>query len=155
MDEIPIYAVYAVEMILRQNGSWRAARMPFTVTFPPKRREFLVTAGYPASEIKLRNPMIVGLAAVCFDFGHRKTLITLWKPNAAAQARQIAGARDERTLFAVACSRLFGARLGTDSYWASPCPRDCGEAARFGDSNPRCFGGTVPGLATGARLRPR
>src|SRR5262245_54572816 len=81
MDEIPIYAVYAVEMILRQNGSWRAARMPFTVTFPPKRREFLVTAGYPASEIKLRNPMIVGLAAVCFDFGHRKTLITLWRPR--------------------------------------------------------------------------
>src|SRR5215475_9030776 len=29
-------------------------------------------------------------------------------PNAAAQARQTAGARDERTLFAVACSRLLG-----------------------------------------------
>jgi hypothetical protein len=34
------------------------------------------------------------------------------KPNAAAQARQTAGARHERTLFAVACSRLLGgARL--------------------------------------------
>lgn len=31
------------------------------------------------------------------------------KPNAAAQARQTAGA--ERTLFAVACSRLFGFNL--------------------------------------------
>jgi hypothetical protein len=30
------------------------------------------------------------------------------KPNAAAQARQTAGATQERTLFAVACSRLFG-----------------------------------------------
>ena len=30
------------------------------------------------------------------------------EPNAAAQARQTAGARDERTLFAVACSRLLG-----------------------------------------------
>jgi hypothetical protein len=29
-------------------------------------------------------------------------------PNAAAQARQTAGARHERTLFAVACSRLLG-----------------------------------------------
>jgi hypothetical protein len=28
--------------------------------------------------------------------------------NGAAQARQTAGARDERTLFAVACSRLLG-----------------------------------------------
>jgi hypothetical protein len=32
----------------------------------------------------------------------------LVEPNAAAQARQTAGARHERTLFAVACSRLFG-----------------------------------------------
>ena len=31
-----------------------------------------------------------------------------WRDNAAAQARQTAGARHERTLFAVACSRLFG-----------------------------------------------
>jgi hypothetical protein len=30
------------------------------------------------------------------------------RSNAAAQARQTAGARHERTLFAVACSRLFG-----------------------------------------------
>src|SRR6516164_4451802 len=32
----------------------------------------------------------------------------LAQPNAAAQARQTGGARDERTLSAVACSRLFG-----------------------------------------------
>ena len=38
--------------------------MPFPAAFPPKRREFLVTAGYPASEIKLWNPMIVGLACL-------------------------------------------------------------------------------------------
>lgn len=36
-----------------------------------------------------------------------------WSPNAAAQARQTAGARDERTLFAVACSRLLGAASST------------------------------------------
>ena len=35
-------------------------------------------------------------------------------PNAAAQARQTAGARYERTLFAVACSRLLGKGLGRD-----------------------------------------
>src|SRR5262245_20421903 len=81
MDEIPIYAVYAVEMILRQNCSWRAARIPFPAAFPPKRREFLVTADDPASEIKLRNPMIVGLAAVCSDSSHGKTPITLWRPR--------------------------------------------------------------------------
>src|SRR5262245_7226557 len=40
-------------------------------------------------------------------------------PNAAAQARQTAGARHERTLCAVACSRLFG--LGSRVLGA--CPR--------------------------------
>src|SRR5215510_12562312 len=75
MDEISIYAVHAVEMILRQNCSWRAARMPFTAAFPPKRRELLVTACYPAPEVKLWNPMIVRLAVVCSESGHRKTLI--------------------------------------------------------------------------------
>src|SRR5262245_41988540 len=34
-------------------------------------------------------------------------------PNAAAQVRQTAGARHERTLFAVACSRLLG---GVEEY---------------------------------------
>jgi hypothetical protein len=37
--------------------------------------------------------------------------LLLEKSNAAAQARQTAGARDERTLFAVACSRLLGKAL--------------------------------------------
>jgi hypothetical protein len=40
-------------------------------------------------------------------------------PNAAAQARQTAEARHERTLFAVACSRLFGAaRVWRNALWA-------------------------------------
>jgi hypothetical protein len=60
-------------------------------------------------------------------------------PNAAAQARQTASARTSLPLFAVACSRLFGARRGTDSYLASPCPRDFGEAARLCDSDPSFF----------------
>ena len=43
-------------------------------------------------------------------------------PNAAAQARRTAGARDERTLFAVACSRLLGAAWGRRSaVGATPC----------------------------------
>jgi len=38
------------------------------------------------------------------------------KPNAAAQARQIAGARHERTLFAVACSRLILIEVPSSAY---------------------------------------
>jgi hypothetical protein len=41
-------------------------------------------------------------------------------PNAAAQARQTAGATEERTLFAVACSRLLGARPILDRFEV-PC----------------------------------
>ena len=43
-------------------------------------------------------------------YGSRDSYLlrTIVKPNAAAQARQTAGARYERTLFAVACSRLLG-----------------------------------------------
>ncbi len=36
------------------------------------------------------------------------TVFFPWKPNAGRQARRAAGARDERTLAAVACTRLFG-----------------------------------------------
>lgn len=46
------------------------------------------------------------------------------QPNAAHQARGMAGARNERTLFPVACMRLLGTRPGTDSPLASPCPYD-------------------------------
>jgi hypothetical protein len=46
----------------------------------------------------------------------------LVEPNAAAQARQTAGARDERTLFAVACTPLLGRA------WHRAAP---GDPARF------------------------
>jgi hypothetical protein len=35
----------------------------------------------------------------------------LWKPNARFQARRAAGARYERTLFAVACKPWLGVRM--------------------------------------------
>src|SRR5262245_62695911 len=49
-------------------------------------------------------------------------------PNAAAQARQTAGARHERTLSAVACSRLFGAGLAHDLHLGPRAPHPAGLA---------------------------
>src|SRR5215470_18483458 len=50
----------------------------------------------------------------CLSYGTRSDQAPRWRtPNAAAQARQTAGARHERTLFAVACSRLFGKALAS------------------------------------------
>jgi hypothetical protein len=46
------------------------------------------------------------------------------EPNARGQARQRAGARHERTLFAVACTPWFGEGLATDSAVVPPPPRE-------------------------------
>jgi hypothetical protein len=45
-------------------------------------------------------------------------------PNARYQARQTAGARDERTLFAVACMPLFGLVLADETRKIASCESD-------------------------------
>jgi hypothetical protein len=44
------------------------------------------------------------------------------RPNATRQARRAAGARHERTLEAVACTRLFGAECHTAGGASAPAP---------------------------------
>src|SRR5712691_5217044 len=63
----------------------------------------------------------------------------LLKPNAALQARPIAGARDEQRLLGVACKRLFGADVPQHPVLRAPPPDD----ARTPSPSPQ---GTPKGL---------
>jgi len=68
----------------------------------------------------------------------------VWGPNATLQARGIAGARNERTLFPVACKRLLGA--GVAGSPATRSPTDRARALRQGTAG---HGGALGGSTGG------